>query len=192
MDPPAPDGIAFGDVQVAPPAARPWPPDQPGVQVQAWGDADLARLPIFARETALADATVWVQARRLNEAGGVLVGHHGLDAGREFVTVDAFLAAPKCQAGPAHLVFTHEAFAECEAAREQLDPSLAVVGWCHSHPGYGVFLSEADQFIHTQFFPLPWQVALVIDPRREELGFFRMAGGATTRTGFFLLGPAVA
>ena len=185
----APDdeGIAFQEVQVKPPAERPWPLAATGVRVEPQGDADPGKLPICVAAPALQAAVDWVKPRLRFEAGGVLCGHHGVDDGREFVTVDAFLPAPKAKAGPTHLVFTHEAFAECEQAREALDPELQIVGWCHSHPGYGVFLSDADLFIHTQFFPLPWQVALVIDPKRDELAFFRLVDGRTVTTGFFLL-----
>jgi len=57
---------------------------------------------------------------------------------------------------------------------EKGNESLRVVGWWHSHPGYGCFLSTTD--IHTQefFFPESYQVALVIDPVRKEFKFFTL------------------
>jgi len=30
-----------------------------------------------------------------------------------------------------------------------------IVGWYHSHPGFGIFLSEYDLFIHRNFFTAP-------------------------------------
>lgn len=52
--------------------------------------------------------------------------------------------------------------------------NLRVVGWWHSHINLGCFLSLTD--IHTQeyFFPEPYQVALVVDPIREEVKFFTL------------------
>jgi len=41
-----------------------------------------------------------------------------------------------------------------------------------THPGVGIFLSDYDTFIHRNFFPAAWQVALVIDPLSDESGFF--------------------
>jgi proteasome lid subunit RPN8/RPN11 len=54
------------------------------------------------------------------------------------------------------------------------DKNLRVLGWWHSHINLGCFLSITD--IHTQeyFFPAPYQVALVVDPIRDEFKFFTL------------------
>jgi hypothetical protein len=52
-----------------------------------------------------------------------------------------------------------------------------LVGWYHSHPGHGVFLSAYDQFIQNQFFPSEGQVAMVIDPQTGEEGLFVSRNG---------------
>jgi len=51
---------------------------------------------------------------------------------------------------------------------------LRIVGWWHSHPNFGCFLSGTD--LHTQevFFPESYQVALVVDPVRDEFQFFTL------------------
>jgi hypothetical protein len=51
-------------------------------------------------------------------------------------------------------------------------PDKQIVGWYHTHPGMGVFLSSYDAWLHHHFFPEPWQVALVIDPLSPAGGFF--------------------
>lgn len=52
------------------------------------------------------------------------------------------------------------------------DNNLRILGWWHSHPNFGCFLSTID--IHTQefFFPESYQVALTVDPIRDEYKFF--------------------
>ena len=48
-----------------------------------------------------------------------------------------------------------------------------IVGWYHSHPGNGVFISDIDmrtQMTLQQFSP--YIVSLVIDPTKNEIGFF--------------------
>ncbi len=52
--------------------------------------------------------------------------------------------------------------------------NLRIVGWWHSHPGFGCFLSKTD--LHTQefFFPELYQVALVVDPIKDEFQFFTL------------------
>ena len=39
-------------------------------------------------------------------------------------------------------------------------------------------------FIHRHFFPQPHQVALVVDPQRQELGFFQWREGEVKDCGF--------
>lgn len=47
------------------------------------------------------------------------------------------------------------------------------MGWYHSHPGFGLFLSDYDAFIQQNFFGAPGQVALVVDPVEGCLGWFQ-------------------
>jgi hypothetical protein len=47
---------------------------------------------------------------------------------------------------------------------------MQIVGWYHSHPGYGVEFSEMDVFIQKNFFSSPTQVGLVTDPLGGHLG----------------------
>jgi proteasome lid subunit RPN8/RPN11 len=186
-------GISFADVQVKPPLSLQWPLDGPGCRgfaLQPKGPAIAERVPVVVDEPVLMEATAYVSKDCSRESGGVLCGRYGIDMARDFVMVTHFIAAPEAKGGAAHLTFTHDAFAACERKREAIDPDLVIVGWVHSHPGYGIFLSDADQFLHTQFFTLPWQVALVIDPKRNELGFFRDDGGGLRGIGFHLRTPA--
>lgn len=63
-------------------------------------------------------------------------------------------------------------------------PGMRVLGWYHSHPGFGIFLSGMDLFIHNNFFNAPWHVAMVIDAIQHQVGFF-------TRHAEKLLPPAI-
>jgi proteasome lid subunit RPN8/RPN11 len=56
--------------------------------------------------------------------------------------------------------------------QEKNNPNLRIVGWWHSHPGFGCFLSKTDVQTQNYFFPEPFQVALVIDPLKNEFNFF--------------------
>ena len=51
---------------------------------------------------------------------------------------------------------------------------LRIVGWWHSHPNFGCFLSGTD--LHTQevFFPESYRVALVVDAVRDQFQFFTL------------------
>ena len=61
-------------------------------------------------------------------------------------------------------------------------PQARIVGWYHSHPGFGVFLSDHDTFIHKNFFfSSPRQVAWVYDPHSDEEGCFGWTGDKLRR-----------
>jgi proteasome lid subunit RPN8/RPN11 len=82
------------------------------------------------------------------------------------------------ESSPVSLTFTHDTWQEINRIKDEHFPDLKIVGWYHSHPGLGIFLSAMDEFIHRNFFNMPWQIAYVIDPVNEESGIFRWEGGA--------------
>jgi hypothetical protein len=50
----------------------------------------------------------------------------------------------------------------------------------------GVFLSHYDTWLHSNFFPEPWQVALVVEPVSSTAGFFvRQKNGILDPTRYF-------
>jgi proteasome lid subunit RPN8/RPN11 len=59
-----------------------------------------------------------------------------------------------------------------EVARRHPGRPACLAGWAHTHPGFGIFLSESDLFIHRHFFTQCWQVAAVLDPIGRSGGFF--------------------
>jgi proteasome lid subunit RPN8/RPN11 len=50
-----------------------------------------------------------------------------------------------------------------------------IVGWYHSHPGYGIFMSEIDLETHGKLLQFsPYVVALVVDPEINEFGIWAL------------------
>jgi proteasome lid subunit RPN8/RPN11 len=117
------------------------------------------------------------------ERGGFLLGGvYGESP--QYVLIRHFHPAQHAHASSASLTFTHETWAELTRETEASFPGESLVGWQHTHPGFGIFLSGYDLFIHKNFFSQPWQVAMVVDPRRQELGFFHWRGGEIHDCGF--------
>src|SRR5208337_2037861 len=75
------------------------------------------------------------------------------------------------------VTFTADTWQHIQVLMDKQYPDLRIVGWYHTHPGHGVFLSEMDVFLHESFFGLPWQAALVYDPRSGEEGIFNAHQG---------------
>jgi len=98
------------------------------------------------------------------EVGGVLVGYLGEDSSGRFVHVQAVIRAEQAREQGAHVTFTHDTWNHIHGEMDSRHRGLEIVGWYHTHPGFGVFLSEMDTFIHENFFNQPHHVALVYDP----------------------------
>ena len=85
-----------------------------------------------------------------------------------------------------NVTFTAETWQHIHDTMDRDHPDEKILGWYHTHPGFGIFLSDMDIFICDNFFNLPWQVAFVYDPQSGEEGNFiwRSAAGRN-RTRFW-------
>src|SRR5579864_869004 len=108
------------------------------------------------------------------EVCGVLIG----STEHERMTVEACIAGINAAQGGAHVTFTQDTWEHIYKIKDKEYPDDKIVGWYHSHPGFGVFLSEHDLFIQQNFFSNPQQVAWVYDPHTDEEGCFGWVGGS--------------
>lgn len=104
----------------------------------------------------------------LVEVGGFLLG----ELQGEEVKVKAHIPALKAVSADTHLTFGHEAWDDAYKVQKKKFPNLEIVGWYHTHPDFGCFLSEYDRFIQENFFTTQGHLALVVDPIRGEIGWF--------------------
>jgi proteasome lid subunit RPN8/RPN11 len=107
------------------------------------------------------------------EVCGVLIGN----TEHERMTVEACIAGINAAQGGAHVTFTQDTWEHIYKIKDKEYPDDKIVGWYHSHPGFGVFLSEHDLFIQQNFFSNAQQVAWVYDPHTDEEGCFGWIGG---------------
>jgi proteasome lid subunit RPN8/RPN11 len=113
------------------------------------------------------------------EVCGVLIGE---STDTEIDICASIEALTATQAGT-HVTFTQDAWEEIYKVKDERYPEARIVGWYHSHPGFGIFLSEHDLFIQENFFSSPGQVAWVYDPHSDEEGCFGWVGGRVARLG---------
>jgi proteasome lid subunit RPN8/RPN11 len=107
------------------------------------------------------------------EVCGVLIG----TTEHERMTVEACIAGINAAQGGAHVTFTQDTWEHIYKIKDKEYPDHKIVGWYHSHPGFGVFLSEHDLFIQQNFFSNVQQVAWVYDPHTDEEGCFGWVNG---------------
>jgi proteasome lid subunit RPN8/RPN11 len=98
------------------------------------------------------------------EVCGVLAGQICEDDEGPFVHVEAIIRGAAAAQGSTHVTFTQATWNGIHETLERDYPKLRMVGWYHTHPGFGVEFSEMDLFIQRNFFSGPTQIALVMDP----------------------------
>ena len=107
-----------------------------------------------------------------SEICGVMIGSH--DEGT--TVVEDCIRGEHSDQGGAHVTFTQDTWEHIYQIKDRDFPDKKIVGWYHSHPGFGIFLSDHDLFIHRNFFSAPHQVAWVYDPHSDEEGCFALVG----------------
>jgi len=103
-----------------------------------------------------------------NELGGVLLGYYS----RTNIHIIDLVKAENIENGPTFIRFTHKTWEGIYQELDKKEDDLKIIGWYHTHPGLGVFLSAMDRFIVENFFNQPYQVSVVIDPSKDKIGFF--------------------
>jgi proteasome lid subunit RPN8/RPN11 len=111
------------------------------------------------------------------EVCGVLVGQVLRDTHGEYVHVTDVIRGQAAKQEGAAVTFTHETWNHIHRQMDERFADRRIVGWYHTHGGFGVFLSEMDTFVHQNFFPEPYHVAYVYDPLAGSEGFFRRSEG---------------
>lgn len=129
----------------------------------------------------------FTQNKTTNESGGMLVGTTLEEFGKANIIISGFVEAKRCEATPTTLTFTHETWEYVHKEIEKKHPGKKIVGWIHTHPDFGIFLSEYDKFIHQNFFNEDNQVAYVVDPIQKIEGFYFWINGKIEKCrGFYI------
>lgn len=143
---------------------------------------------VFVTQSAYSRIVLHSLSELDDEIGGALVGLWCVDrnSGEQFVVVQHMLPARHTRQGSVYLTFTQDTILDFHEEIEKNYNGKRVVGWYHTHPRMGIFLSHYDTFLHNNFFPEPWQVALVVEPHSSLGGFFvRRLGGTLDPTRYF-------
>ncbi|HEX8525124.1 MAG TPA: Mov34/MPN/PAD-1 family protein [Tepidisphaeraceae bacterium] len=112
------------------------------------------------------------------EVCGVLIGnvYRDLD-NKPFVHIEGCIRGNYAAGKSAQVTFTAETWTHIQDVLDADHPDKRILGWYHTHPGYGIFLSDMDVFIHKNFFNLPWHTAFVYDPKQNQEGLFVWRAG---------------
>lgn len=122
------------------------------------------------------------------EQGGFLIGRlRELNTAEQYeIVVERFVPIPQ-KDGASRLVIHESHLKAVERALRGGENPERVVGWAHTHPGFGTFLSDFDKGQHLRFFSQPWQIALVLDSENNESVAYRVVDGEWTKLGGYYI-----
>jgi proteasome lid subunit RPN8/RPN11 len=147
---------------------------------------------VLIRRSVLNDIRAHALSQPDTEVCGVLVGTLFRDAIGPWGFVAANIRGNYAAGRNAQVTFTSETWTDIHRQMEERFPRQKILGWYHSHPGFGIFLSDMDVFIHEHFFSGSGQVAFVDDPKGGDRGLFAWRRGRAVREEFLIdedLGP---
>lgn len=121
-------------------------------------------LRIAISRDAYAELTAHAKESLNAEICGVLVGDLCEDDEGQFVSVEGTIRGTAAKKGSTHVTFTQETWNQIHEEKDRDHPKRQIVGWYHTHPGFGVEFSEMDIFIQRNFFSGASQIAFVTDP----------------------------
>jgi proteasome lid subunit RPN8/RPN11 len=145
---------------ISPPSAQPYP----------------AKVP----KEIIEQTTAFTQPRGRLEMGGLLIGHVDHE-GNNVVVCGFFPRQDEASSGYCEFSgsFNAIASAACDFANERAGgphtPPLRIIGWIHTHPDIGIFLSGIDVNTFGILRRASFEqrsVAVVVDPLREEHGVY--------------------
>lgn len=153
-------------------------PGEPALTVNGWAEVphkvrrrpfpgpsgSTERLRVTIARQAYADLAAHAKESLNAEICGVLVGDLCEDDQGRYVSVEGTIRGTSAKTGSTHVTFTQETWTLIHRAKDAQYPKRQIVGWYHTHPGFGVEFSEMDLFIQRNFFSGAGQIAFVADP----------------------------
>jgi proteasome lid subunit RPN8/RPN11 len=117
-----------------------------------------------------------------NETGGVIVGqaYYCKKTKIYYTKILGAIPALHTVGNVVHFTFTAASWQSILRVKKQDFPTSTIVGWYHSHPGHGIFLSGVDLNTQRTLFNKAWDIAIVYDPQRKEIGYFYSIEGKPT------------
>ena len=135
--------------------------------------------PAIVPESLIRQAAAFTAPRGRLEMGGLLIGHVD-EQGNNVAVTGLFPEQLKESSGYCEFdgMWTALAAAACDQANQIGDesvPKVRVIGWIHTHPDIGIFLSGIDVTTFRSLrnaTPDRRLMAVVVDPLRDENGVF--------------------
>ncbi len=116
------------------------------------------------------------QVEKHREVMGLMLGSIFKSKGREYALARDVVTT-ELNASAVRVSFDRSYFEELFDKLDQAGFNYIIVGWYHSHPGYGCFMSSTDVQTQRTMFNKSYHSAIVIDPVQKEIEAFYLKEG---------------
>lgn len=147
----------------------------------SFGEIEPDDVKVYIKQDVYKALEKYASSDTSKELGTILIGDYCEQLGKTHIVISDYIEAKYTDASASTLTFTHETWDYVHKQHDLLYPNKKIIGWQHTHPNYGIFLSNYDLFIQDNFFNMPFQVAYVIDPIQNIRGFFQWKNGKTEK-----------
>lgn len=151
------------------------PPPLERGRFQRWGRPEAGAACVLIHQDVLRETQEHARSTPTVEVGGVLVGEVYQHDGQTYTEVKHYVFIPSAvglRSSNVHFNFSGEVWTALNQLCDIQYPALTIVGWFHSHPNHGIFLSSMDLDVQRKAAYQLWQIAMVYDPQRHEGGIF--------------------
>jgi proteasome lid subunit RPN8/RPN11 len=147
----------------------------------SFGEIEPDDVKVYIKQDVYKALEKYASSDTSKELGTILIGDYCEELGKTHAVISDYIEAKYTDASASTLTFTHETWDYVHKQHDKKYPNKKIIGWQHTHPNYGIFLSNYDLFIQDNFFNMPFQVAYVIDPIQNLRGFFQWKNGKTEK-----------
>ena len=141
---------------------------------------------ILVRPEVVAEFLLYAASNPSREIASLLIGR--LEG--EYLVISDVRHCQRSKGSAARVEISAEDMSEIS---DSLDRGSFVIGWAHSHPNFGTFMSSLDKDVQRDFQNMfSDSIALVLDPFKNgkvEFSFFRLVNGEARKMDYaFLIG----
>ncbi|WP_058485902.1 LysM peptidoglycan-binding domain-containing protein [Defluviitalea phaphyphila] len=113
----------------------------------------------------------YAKFNRGEEKAAALVGNYVEEADKKMTVISGAIKIDSTLSEKDNFL-TDEKIDDINKKIDMYFPDSELVGWMHTQPGYGIFLTTRDLKIQKQFFKKPYQTLMIIDPIENTEAFF--------------------
>jgi len=141
-------------------------------QIGSIESSGASQLRIYVEDYVFTFVHQFSQASASSERLGILVGKYIESENQPALFISGAIESKHTVQSPRGIEFSQSSNDYHAETLDKYFPGLSIVGWIHSQPGYGTYLSNKNYSYHRESFTEAYQVFFVTDPAQRMDAFY--------------------